>query len=143
MTQLTNIKMGNGQIQRLVNPFGKSDSVKLPAGTVYLDEDKLRDGEQVMAEEAVAKLFFAFGGGVNRVFYPAEFEVGSGVTGNLYHHENEVVCVRNPRINFSSTHGGWKIVTVTEEIIRHNGFVPKYEIVGEFKDGKFTSFMKW
>lgn len=148
MTQLTTIKMDNGQIQRLVNPFTKLGSVKFPAGTVFVDKDMVKTGEQVMKEGITIKLFFAFTGGMHRVFNPSHFTVKAGVTGNLYRHENmfaferKVVFVGNPRIHFSNKFGGWKIVTVTEELIRHNGLEPEYEVVGEFKDGEFTSFLK-
>lgn len=140
MEQLTTIQMENGQVQRLVNPFITSDSVSFPVGTAYLDKDTI--SEQTMTQEASSGLFFAFTGAVYPVSDPEEFFVKVGVTGNIYRNENEIIFVGNPRINFSAKRGGWKIVTVTEEIVRHNGFVPEYEVVGEFKDGQFTSFVK-
>lgn len=167
MSTLTTINMENGLVKRLVNPFMESDSLKLDAGTLYtpcsspsnltvwhlmvttgnLAIVSPKDGEVTVGVETVAvvtnkeheaDIDFSFGGNV--FLLNEDDDEDEGV---IYSSETESLYVGNSWIDFLFKNDNNPNRTgVTEELIRHNGLEPEYEAVGEFKDGKFTSFLK-
>lgn len=122
--------------------------IRIPAGTLYFANNTGDTMAHFAGKEMKISHFLSFKSSVSlvsprfepEISFSPRFKLKVSFDGKFYRNDSEAIFVSNPYINFAvRAKSKWRhnYMYVTEELIRYNGLVPQYEIIGEFKNGEF------
>lgn len=114
------------EVKFLVNPFKDGDEVIVPKGSKFTSMDFTINGVMSSLRKQSITVDHCSNGYVDPHYLKEE----APQTGEVIYHSRVSTVVYPGNIVYSGAGGYWKIVQLSEELIKANGMNPEYEICG-------------
>lgn len=124
------------EVKMFVNPFVRGDKMELPKGTEFVSMHPDHDGLQSTKRKQSITINH-IGDGFVDPYYTGK----TPLVGEVIESERVSTRIYPADVTYAGAGGYWKIVHLTEELLRANGRVPEYKVIG-YVDKASGSFRK-